>query len=207
MKYDLLMVGVGGQGIITLSELVGKAAVKKGIHVAGTQDKGLSQRGGSIKAHVRLGGAYSPMIPKFAADAILSLEIAETLRCLDFINETTILLVDTKRIIAKDDLLKREDELSPSAVKKVLATYENVQFVDSESRVRASNVFMLGVLQGFDPRLTQFITADEMKEAMKTTFTRRTEENLEALDQGISFGRELQKLQSSRCAANYANSC
>jgi len=206
MKYDLLMVGVGGQGIITLSELVGKAAVKKGIKVAGTQDKGLSQRGGSIKAHVRLGGAYSPMIPKFAADAILSLEIAETLRCLDFINETTTLIVDTKRIIAKDDLLKKDDELSPSAVKKILSNYKNVQFVDSESKARASNVFMLGVLQGFDPRLTQFITADEMKETVKTTLTRRTEENVEALDQGMSFGRHLRRLQSSR-SSKYDNSC
>jgi indolepyruvate ferredoxin oxidoreductase beta subunit len=197
MKYDLLLVGVGGQGIITLSELVGKAAVKKGIKVAGTQDKGLAQRGGSIKAHVRLGSAYSPMIPKFAADAIVSLEIAETLRCLDYVNETTTLLVDTKRIIAKDDLLKKEDEMSPPTVKKILANYQNVHFVDSGSKTRATNVFMLGVLQGFDRRLTQFITADEMKETVKTTFTQRATENMEAFEQGITFGRELRKLESS----------
>lgn len=198
MKYDLLMVGVGGQGIVTLSELVGNAAVMKGIKVAGTQDKGLAQRWGSIRAHVRLGSAYSPMIPKFAADAILSLEIAETLRCLDFINETTVLLVDTKRIIAKDDLLKKEDKFSPPAVKMILSQYDHLYLVDSGSKAKtteATNVFMLGVLQGLDERFTRFVTVDEMKEALKTTLSRRTSENVEALEQGVSLGRELRELE------------
>lgn len=200
MKYDLLMVGVGGQGIVTLSELVGNAAVKKGIKVAGTQEKGLAQRWGSIRAHVRLGAPYSPLIPKFAADAILSLEIAETLRCLDFINQTTVVLVDTKRIIAKDDLLKKEDKFSPPAVKRILSQYDHFYLVDSESKTKtleASNVFMLGVLQGLDERFTRVVTVDEMKGAIKTTLSRRTSENLEALQEGVSLGKGLRELESA----------
>ena len=194
MKYNLLMAGVGGQGIITLSELVSTSALNKGIKVTATQDKGLAQRWGSVKAHVRLGDVYSPMIPKYAANAILSLEIAETLRYLDYINENTILVVDTKRIIPKDSMLEKEDTLSPLKVKKILSPYPHVFFVNSESGTKefGTNIFMLGVLLGLDGRLKNFVTVDEMKETVKSMLRSHVSENLEVLERGASLGSELQ---------------
>ncbi len=195
MKYELLMAGVGGQGIITLSELVATSALKKGIKVTATQDKGLAQRWGSVKAHVRLGDVYSPMIPKYAANAILSLEIAETLRYLDYINENTILVVDTKRMIPKDNMLEKEDTLSPLKVKKILSPYPHVFFVNAESGSKeaefGTNIFMLGVLLGLDGRLKDFVTVDEMKETVKSMLRSHVSENLEVLERGASLGSEL----------------
>ena len=196
MKYDLLMAGIGGQGIITLSELVATAAVRKGIKVTATQGKGLAQRWGSTKAHVRLGDVYSPIIPKYSADAILSLEIAETLRHLDYINSKTVLVVDTKRIITKDDRLEKEGMLSQGKVKEILAPIDHVFFVDTQSQNKegefSTNVFMLGVLLGLDGRLTQFVTVEEMKDTMKLILKKHEQENVRILDQGLSLGRELQ---------------
>lgn len=80
-NFNIILVGVGGQGIITLTRILAQAALIERYDVKTSELHGLSQRGGSVEAHVRFGAKiYSPLVKRAGADLIISLEIQETLR-------------------------------------------------------------------------------------------------------------------------------
>jgi len=80
-NFNLIINGVGGQGVITLLSLVGESAFVEGYDVRSSELHGLSQRGGSVETHIRFGEkTYSPLIPNGKADLIISLEMLEGLR-------------------------------------------------------------------------------------------------------------------------------
>lgn len=82
-KFDILIIGVGGQGIGILSEIIIHAIDNAGIDVRGVDTHGLAQRGGTVTSNIRLGGqSYSPLIQAHTADLIISLERHEALRAL-----------------------------------------------------------------------------------------------------------------------------
>ena len=94
-KTSIVLTGVGGQGVITASNIFGKAAVKAKVNVFVSETHGMAQRGGSVICSVRLGNVTGPLVPSGTADAIISLEPVETLRYVGLTNkETTQLLVD-----------------------------------------------------------------------------------------------------------------
>lgn len=95
---NVLMVGVGGQGIILASDILTQAAMLSGYDVKKSEIHGMSQRGGSVFSHVRFGGkVHSPVIPDRGAHVLLSLELLETLRWLHYANlETRIIVLSNK---------------------------------------------------------------------------------------------------------------
>ena len=95
-EFDLVIVGVGGQGAILASDIVGMAAVNEGLHVQASETHGMAQRGGSVINHVRLDCSYGSLIPAGRADAILGLEPAEALRAIDFLSPDGVVVVNTK---------------------------------------------------------------------------------------------------------------
>jgi indolepyruvate ferredoxin oxidoreductase beta subunit len=85
--FDIYLVGVGGQGILTIADIITLAAADKGINVNFFPTKGMAQRGGFVKAQLRLGrepGSYSPSISPGGADLIVSMELSETLKAVRF---------------------------------------------------------------------------------------------------------------------------
>jgi len=97
-EFDLVIVGVGGQGAILASDIVGMAAVNEGLHVQASETHGMAQRGGSVINHVRLDCRYGSLIPAGRADAILGLEPAEALRAIDFLSPDGVVVVNTNSI-------------------------------------------------------------------------------------------------------------
>lgn len=97
MTYNILLTGVGGEGVLMTSVIIAKAANLDGYEVRGTQLHGLAQRGGSIPTHIRLGKrVYSPLIPRASADLILGLEPIEAARsCFYGGKDRTNFIVDT----------------------------------------------------------------------------------------------------------------
>lgn len=92
---NILLCGVGGQGIITMGRLIGNALVDKGIKTRVTEVHGLAQRGGSVNVHVRFGEeVYSPLICEGAAQAIVALELIEGVRYLSYLSKDGVLLVN-----------------------------------------------------------------------------------------------------------------
>ncbi len=96
---NILMVGVGGQGIITASDILSEAALLDGHDVKKSEIHGMSQRGGSVFSHVRYGEkVYSPTIKTGEADILLSLEVIETVRWLVYANKSTKVILSETRI-------------------------------------------------------------------------------------------------------------
>jgi len=94
-NFSILISGTGGQGLITLTQIIAEAAVIEGYDVKTSELHGLSQRGGSVQTHIRFGDkVYSPLISPGRADLILGLEIAEALRNINFANSKTIVLTN-----------------------------------------------------------------------------------------------------------------
>ena len=112
-QFNMLIVGTGGQGQITLLQILAEAALLEGKDFKSSELHGLSQRGGSVEVHIRLGKEiYSPMVSQSTADLILGLEMQESLKGVCFTNSKTKFLVNkyiipipsTKRITEKEVL-------------------------------------------------------------------------------------------------------
>jgi indolepyruvate ferredoxin oxidoreductase beta subunit len=99
MKLDVVFCGVGGQGIVVLSDIFCEAALIEGFDVAKAEIHGMAQRGGSIVAHARLGEkVQAPMIERRKADVILGFEVLETARALPMLKKDGTVVVNTKYI-------------------------------------------------------------------------------------------------------------
>ncbi|MDP3882804.1 MAG: indolepyruvate oxidoreductase subunit beta [Candidatus Staskawiczbacteria bacterium] len=97
--FNLIITGVGGQGIVTLVSILDEACLIEGYDVKSSELHGLSQRGGSIITHVRFGKkVYSPMVLRGSADLIISSELLETLRDAEFTGPKTIFLVNNHKV-------------------------------------------------------------------------------------------------------------
>ena len=93
--FNIVIVGVGGQGLITLLQIIAEAALSEGYDIKSSELHGLSQRGGSVEVHVRFGKKiYSPLIPQGEADLIFGFEAQEALRGAYFANKNTSFLVN-----------------------------------------------------------------------------------------------------------------
>jgi indolepyruvate ferredoxin oxidoreductase beta subunit len=94
MTLNCLITGVGGQGTVLISRLIGAAAIAKGLDVRGSETIGMAQRGGSVVSHIRLGeNIHSPLIPPGKADVIIAFEPAEAVRVLPFLSPSGRMLV------------------------------------------------------------------------------------------------------------------
>jgi indolepyruvate ferredoxin oxidoreductase beta subunit len=85
MSYDVLIVGVGGQGTILASNILGEACVQEGRTVRGAETHGMAQRGGSVECHVRIDGRFGPLIDPGTADLLLAFDLLEALRYRHFL--------------------------------------------------------------------------------------------------------------------------
>lgn len=100
MNRSCILAGVGGQGIVLASKLIAAAAMDRGEFVRTAETIGMSQRGGSVVSHVRMGEAvYSPQIPKGTADLLIGFEPGEAVRCLPYLKPGGIAVVADKPVI------------------------------------------------------------------------------------------------------------
>ncbi len=162
---NLVLVGVGGQGVLSAARLVGLAATEASLNTRVGQIYGLSQRGGSVEATVRIGHIETAFISETEADVVLGLEPLETERALPRMSATTIVLVNRTPIIPMG-LAGPADSKGPSAlalaqypdfestVAHIEAVAQTVYLVDGNALARLAgnhrllNLVMLGALDG-----------------------------------------------------------
>jgi indolepyruvate ferredoxin oxidoreductase beta subunit len=159
---NILIVGVGGQGTLLASKLMGKAFVGQGFDVKVSEVHGMSQRGGSVVTYVRYGEkVYSPVIEKGEADIIISFEQLESARWLPFLKPGGILIANTQRIdpmpVIMGNAVYPENILSAIEAKgeKVIAV-DALSLAEQAGSPKATNVVLLGVAAhflGFDKEL------------------------------------------------------
>ena len=101
MKLDLILAGVGGQGILSISTIIGEAAIKKGLYLKQAEVHGMSQRGGEVQSHLRISDKpiHSDLIPKGKAHLIISVEPLESLRYISYLNPEGWLITNTNPYI------------------------------------------------------------------------------------------------------------
>ena len=118
-KFNIVISGTGGQGLITLVKILSEAALKEGYDVKTSELHGLSQRGGSVEVHIRFGDKiYSPLVKKGGADLIISLEAQESLRSYDYASKKTIFLVNNFFISIPGQKSPKIEEIS-NLIKKI----------------------------------------------------------------------------------------
>jgi len=108
-NFNIVISGVGGQGVITLAQIIAEAAFVESLEVRTSELHGLSQRGGSVETHIRFGKKiFSPLVDEGRADLILGLEIAEALRKLYYANSKTVFLINDNSISYLGGLPEKE---------------------------------------------------------------------------------------------------
>lgn len=118
-NFNLLISGVGGQGLITLLQIISEAALLQGYDVKTSELHGLAQRGGSLRAHIRFGKkVYSPIIAPGKADLVLALESQESLAAAYFASKDSVFLINQYQTptlgksISEKQLLKNLEKVS-----------------------------------------------------------------------------------------------
>lgn len=183
---NCLITGVGGQGTVLLSRLIGEAALMKGMDVRGSETIGMAQRGGSVVSHLRIGGSFSPLIPPGKADLVIAFECTEALRVLPFLAPTGNMLT-LDRTLAPASASPRETACDS---KGIIARLQNIlserlTVISWEALVkrcgspRVSNVALLGAAIG---RGLLPFSVDEAAAALTTRIPPRyLDMNLKAL--------------------------
>jgi indolepyruvate ferredoxin oxidoreductase beta subunit len=186
---DIVIAGVGGQGNLLLSRMLGQAALRAGIRVQTSESYGASQRGGAVFSHVRLGQSHSPVIPLGHADVLLGLEPSEALRQSRFLARDGHAIVNTRAIMPVEVLSGKATYPSivtiRSLMKKLTANVfmiDAVALAEKVGDVRTANTAMLGSLDGCD--LLPF-EAGLLRETIPSSVpSRMIEANLRAFDLG-----------------------
>jgi len=153
--FNVVIVGVGGQGILTLAEIISEAAFKQGYDVKMSELHGLSQRGGSVPCQVRFGDKiYSSLIKAGHADLVMSLEPLEALRSAKFGSEKrTAFIVNTHRIVPESVTILGEKYPELKEIKSKLKSFSR-EVIDVDATGIAekeagtnvvSNIYMLGI--------------------------------------------------------------
>jgi indolepyruvate ferredoxin oxidoreductase beta subunit len=176
LKYDILIAGVGGQGVVLASRMLALAAMKAGFHVSTAETIGMSQREGSVNSHVRIGDEISgSLIPVGKADLLLGLEPAETVRNLPFLREGGKVLVNTHSIPPASKP-PGSPGYDPEAFLSFLNAhcpgilcFDFTELAEEEGTYRAANVAMLGAAAGtgilpFPKEILQAVMDSEIPE-------------------------------------------
>ena len=157
-ECDLVIVGVGGQGVILISDVIGRAAVMAGKPVCGAETHGMAQRGGSVINHTRIGCRFSPMVASGGADVLVALEPAEALRFAHFLSPEGVALINTRPVLpvtvtcGKADYPPLSEIIAPIKARchKVIAM-DAAALAEKAGTSQAMNVVMLGALSRYIP--------------------------------------------------------
>lgn len=151
MSKNIMIVGVGGQGTLLASRILGNAVIKEGYDVKVSEVHGMSQRGGSVVTYVKYGDkVHSPIIDKGEADVILAFELLEAYRALPYLKKGGKLIVNTQKIAPMPVITGAasypEDIESKLADKVDLCTVDALNLAQQAGNSKAVNVVLIGVL-------------------------------------------------------------
>jgi indolepyruvate ferredoxin oxidoreductase, beta subunit len=195
-EFNLLIAGVGGQGTITASHLLGKAALTSGIDIIIGEIFGMSMRGGPVVSHVRMGkGDLSPITPRGRGDVLLGFEALESLRAaLRFMRPGGIIIVNTKRLYPVDVSLETftypPTETLLKDLKKIgkVVAFDATGIAKEAGNVVAANMVMVGALAGTGLLPVPLPT---LVGAIEKTVPRGVEVSLKAFQMGLDTYKKL----------------
>ncbi len=185
MKFDVVLAGVGGQGVLSIAAIIGLAAVDGGLRLKQAEVHGMSQRGGSVQSHLRIADhpIFSDLIPEGGADLLLSMEPMETLRYVPFLAKDGAIVAERSPVVNITNYPALDEVLT------VLQQYPRITLIDAEviardmRASRSSNMVLLGAASVHIPLMSQ-----DLEAAISEVFSRKGDnvvaQNIEAFRKG-----------------------
>lgn len=199
MKKDIILSGVGGQGILTIAAIIGYAALEKNLFVKQSEVHGMSQRGGAVQSHLRISEKEiaSDLIPYGEADLIISVEPMESLRYLPFLSNDGWIITNTTPFVN----IPNYPDLETLIAK--INSYKNVIAINADEIARkvkapkSSNVVILGAASQFLE-----IPLENLISGITTLFGRKGENiimaNINALNAGVEESKKFSNTTSQK---------
>ena len=192
MKKDIILCGVGGQGILSIATIIGEAATRADVNLKQAEVHGMSQRGGDVQSNLRLSNdtIYSDLIALGSADIIISMEPMEALRYLPYLSKDGVIVTSNKPFVNIPNYPEEQavfDELEALPNKVIMLDIEQV--AKDAGSARSANVVLLGMAAKY----LEIVSSDALRTAVATIFQRKGEKvveaNLTAFDKGFEAAK------------------
>ncbi|SNR61986.1 indolepyruvate oxidoreductase subunit beta [Lutibacter flavus] len=195
MKTNIILAGVGGQGILTIAAVLDTAALDCNLNIKQSEVHGMSQRGGAVQSHVRISDKeiFSDLIPQGKADIIISVEPMELLRYLPYLKKGGFLVTDLNPFINITNYPELKELYNE------IKSHKNTILIDAKKMAKeignskATNIILLGAASSLIP-----LSDESLQKAIKTLFERKGEriviKNLEAFEKGKEIAAEIVSL-------------
>ena len=188
-SYQIVLCGVGGQGILTITDIICNAALAAGWDVRGSETHGMAQRGGSVTSNIRIGDVKASLVPERAADAIISLEPVEALRYARFIKTGGFILFNEYKIPPPNINITGQEYPSIEEIIENIRNFTTnaihinaTKLAEKAGEVISQNIVMLGAFASLqNSPLTKEELLAELKRFIKPKFV---EMNLAAFESG-----------------------
>lgn len=187
MKNDIILCGVGGQGILSIAAAIGLSAVANDLFLKQSEVHGMSQRGGDVQSHLRLSDkpVSSDLIPYGQADIIISIEPMESLRYLPWLSDNGWLVANSNPFINIPDYPSQDEIMNE--IKKI----KNHIIIDADGiaktagSARAGNIVILGAASSFIS-----MPFESLEDAIRSLFGKKGEQVVNANLKALNAGRE-----------------
>ncbi|MBN1619369.1 indolepyruvate oxidoreductase subunit beta [candidate division WOR-3 bacterium] len=191
---NIMIAGVGGQGILVAADIIALAALDAGFDVKKSEIHGMSQRGGSVTSSVKFGkNVYSPVITPGQADILLSFELLEALRQIHFLKDGGFLAVNDMKIDPLPVAVGTyeypadiEEKLTSVVGKENFVLVNGVRAAESLGDIRTMNIYLLGAISSKIPEISNA----SWEKAIKSRLPEKAFDiNMKALQMGVSEGK------------------
>ena len=189
MKTDIILCGVGGQGILSIATIIGEAAMNENLYIKQAEVHGMSQRGGDVQSNLRISSdpIHSDLIPRGGADVIISMEPMEALRYLPWLKKEGWIITSSTPFVNIPNYPDKE------VIKADLAQLPHVISLDIEQLAkdggvpRSANVILLGAAQK-----ALGLEYEKLEAAIRRVFARKGDAVVEANIKALALGRAAQ---------------
>lgn len=193
MHKNVILAGVGGQGVLTLAGIIDHAAMQSGLLIKQAEVHGMSQRGGAVQSHLRISDQeiFSDLIPKGKADMIISLEVMEALRYIPYLAHDGIIITATEAVKNIPNYPEEEgimDQIKESGFKHIFVDARNTAI--EAGSAKAENVVMVGLASKF-----LGIDKKQFQNSLRELFASKGDDivnmNLKAFDLGVELAKDV----------------
>lgn len=190
MKQDIILSGVGGQGIVSIASVIGLAALEENLFIKQSEVHGMSQRGGAVMSHLRVSSKpiASDLIPTGGADMILSVEPMESLRYLPYLSEKGWVVTNSRPFINIENYPNMESLINELTKLPHSLMTDAEQLAEEAGSVRTSNMVILGVAS---PLLT--LSAESLEKGIQKLFSSKSQDIIDMNIKAFQIGRNFTK--------------
>ena len=178
MKTDIILCGVGGQGILSIATVIGQAATAAGVNLKQAEVHGMSQRGGDVQSNLRLSNEaiWSDLIPRGGADLIISMEPMEALRYLPYLSADGCVVTSSKPFVNISDYPDADAVAAELAALPRCVSVDIDEIAGQAGNPRGANMALLGAAA----RYLGILGTEQIREAVASVFARKGESVVEA---------------------------